>query len=729
MAAQNYARLCYRFAAYQVTPDSREIRKNGTRIKLHEQPFEVLLALLERPGELVKREELRNRLWPGDTFVDFDKGLNTAVNKVRQALSDSAADPRYIETVPRHGYRFLANVERMDSSAAGSGIDNKTPESTIPPAVAEGRSRTTNIAARAGIAGSPALLLLVLWIAYHRWFTTPDPELLHLTPLTSYPGIERSPSFSPDGSQVAFERRQPGASQSDICVLAVGSAESVDVAATPANEFSPAWSPNGSVIAYLRSSSETHMDLMLVPPTGGEPQRLTSITYPHTADLLDRSDLLAWSPDGNYVIFSDAGAGEYAALWRINARSSRRTQMTFPAPREWHSLPRISADGRWLAFRQDNGQRASQVLAVGLDGNGLPAGRQLLVINGPSVGPLGWVGNQLLVLPQTPDFTLDRWSPSGNLQVMRVASAGGPGTRLGSGVLARDGRRLALSLDTIDGHVWQMDLRPDGTGLNARPFIVSTHLDGGGDYARDGKHIVFVSTRTGDFEAWIAATDGSHLRQVTHTGGVLATRFSPDGVHILFNRSENKSYHLFVADVETGSTRRITPDHPWSDVNGHWSSDGAWIYFDSDRTGRQEVWKIATAGGEPTQITRNGGVNPFESPDGKYLYYGRDESGVGYVWRMPLVGGTEERLFPALVNNSASLAMGSRRMYFVRGPNTYGFGEAIYSYDLASGHICKVAEVGASVFYMSPSPDESQLLFGRGSTAGADLMLVEGLHK
>ena len=88
MAAENYGRLCYRFGAYQVTPDSREIRSNGIRIKLHEQPFEVLLALLERPGELVTREDLRVRLWPDETFVDFDKGLNTAVNKVRQALRD-----------------------------------------------------------------------------------------------------------------------------------------------------------------------------------------------------------------------------------------------------------------------------------------------------------------------------------------------------------------------------------------------------------------------------------------------------------------------------------------------------------------------------------------------------------------------------------------------------------------------------------------------------------------
>jgi dipeptidyl aminopeptidase/acylaminoacyl peptidase len=270
-----------------------------------------------------------------------------------------------------------------------------------------------------------------------------------------------------------------------------------------------------------------------------------------------------------------------------------------------------------------------------------------------------------------------------------------------------------------------MDLSPAGLGLNARPLIESTHLDGGGDYSPDGKRIVFVSTRSGDLEAWIAAIDGSHLRQLTHLGGVFHTRFSPDGRHIAFTRAESKDYHLYVADVDTGAVRRIT-NNAWADVDPHWSSDGAWIYFDSGRTGRQEVWKVGASGGEPVQITHNGGLNAFESADGKYLYFAREETGVGYVWRKSLTSGAEERLFPAIVMGG-SMAMGTRRLYFVRNPNTYGYGQSIYAYELASGHIVKVAE--APVFYLSVLPDESRLLFGHGAMPGADLMLVEGLPK
>src|SRR5664279_5893841 len=100
----------FRFGRFEVNEAEGELRKEGIRIKLHSQPFQVLVMLLERPSELVTREEMRQRLWGDDTIVDFDHGLNTAVNKLREALGDSASQPRHVETVPGKGYRFIAPV-------------------------------------------------------------------------------------------------------------------------------------------------------------------------------------------------------------------------------------------------------------------------------------------------------------------------------------------------------------------------------------------------------------------------------------------------------------------------------------------------------------------------------------------------------------------------------------------------------------------------------------------
>ncbi|HEV8075621.1 MAG TPA: tetratricopeptide repeat protein [Candidatus Acidoferrum sp.] len=124
-----------RFATFAVDMQTRELRKSGLKLKLHGQPFEVLAMLLEKPGELVGREQLRERLWPTDTFVDFDHGVNTAINRLREALGDSADNPRFIETLPRRGYRFIAPVESSAPPAqAAPPVSSTVPETLAVPA-------------------------------------------------------------------------------------------------------------------------------------------------------------------------------------------------------------------------------------------------------------------------------------------------------------------------------------------------------------------------------------------------------------------------------------------------------------------------------------------------------------------------------------------------------------------------------------------------------------------
>src|SRR5260221_10851765 len=122
MALEVRSRSILRFGVFEVDVRAGELRKQGVRIKLQEQPFHVLTVLLQRPGEVVTREELRNQNWPADTFVDFDNSLNTAINKLREALGDSADNPRFVETLPRRGYRLLAGVEGPDQATAAEAV-------------------------------------------------------------------------------------------------------------------------------------------------------------------------------------------------------------------------------------------------------------------------------------------------------------------------------------------------------------------------------------------------------------------------------------------------------------------------------------------------------------------------------------------------------------------------------------------------------------------------------
>jgi cholera toxin transcriptional activator len=128
------AKKIVRFGVFAADLAAGELRKSGVRIRLQEQPFQVLAFLLERPAEVITREELRQKLWPADTFVDFDHSLNTAVNKLREALGDSASSPRYVETLARRGYRFLAPVEREDANPAAAEAIEPAPVAVAPAA-------------------------------------------------------------------------------------------------------------------------------------------------------------------------------------------------------------------------------------------------------------------------------------------------------------------------------------------------------------------------------------------------------------------------------------------------------------------------------------------------------------------------------------------------------------------------------------------------------------------
>jgi DNA-binding winged helix-turn-helix (wHTH) protein/tetratricopeptide (TPR) repeat protein len=157
-----------RFAAFEVDLRSGEVRKHGIRLKIQDQPFQILALLLERPGDVVTREELRQKLWPADTFVDFDTGLNSAIKKLRDVLSDSAEEPRYIETLPRRGYRFIAHVENGDLPAP---IPIEKRLATVPPA--EPRSEPAKKRRFIVAAGVAALLIVAAVVTWRVYFARP----------------------------------------------------------------------------------------------------------------------------------------------------------------------------------------------------------------------------------------------------------------------------------------------------------------------------------------------------------------------------------------------------------------------------------------------------------------------------------------------------------------------------------------------------------------------------
>src|SRR5882724_6820057 len=157
-----------RFGVFEVDLRSGELHKQGIKIKLHDQPFQILAMLLEHPGELVTREQLHQRLWPSDTFVDFDVGLNSAIKRLRDALGDSAEEPRYIETLPRRGYRFIARVENGDLPAPAA-----VPESLAPLLPSEATPKLWNKTRFVVAAGVAVFLIVTALFTWRVFFARP----------------------------------------------------------------------------------------------------------------------------------------------------------------------------------------------------------------------------------------------------------------------------------------------------------------------------------------------------------------------------------------------------------------------------------------------------------------------------------------------------------------------------------------------------------------------------
>src|SRR5271170_6951935 len=249
-----------RFGVFELDRDAMELRRNGAPIRLQEQPLRVLAALVERPGEIVTREELQQRIWGKDTFVDFEQSLNKAVNRLREALNDEAGQPRYVETVPRRGYRFIAPVTGLNSTEQprppvlpGSVSDAKpAADLGYAPGSISGARPAAVLAKKRGWLALGLSAGVILLAAISAWFWTHSVPAKtagrSLTRLTTN-GTSFDPAISHDGKMIA-DAAAVGGFNKDIWVQQVAGGKAIHITHEKEGAVAPAFSPDGSQIAY-----------------------------------------------------------------------------------------------------------------------------------------------------------------------------------------------------------------------------------------------------------------------------------------------------------------------------------------------------------------------------------------------------------------------------------------------------------------------------------------------
>jgi Tol biopolymer transport system component/DNA-binding winged helix-turn-helix (wHTH) protein len=723
-----------RFSSFELDLRARELRKHGLRIKLQDQPFQILVLLLEKPGEIVTREELRDRLWPSDTFVDFDHSLNTAVKKLRQALNDDPDVPRFIETLPRRGYRFIAPLHNGSGSASSapelsesttdSQEQSSVQTSAAPAAPSSPHSHHWKLWA-AGTVGFALALGLVAWFRPWRTGDLPASSAVQLVPLTSFSNDYSKGAFSPDGNQVAFDWDGDESDAGiDIYIKQIGVEKPLQITHQFGYNFAPVFSPDGRYIAFMHADHDKSPGIFVVPALGGPPRKLLEFT-----PTQDCNPGLDWSRDGKFLLFANRSGDQPCSVQQLNIEDLSVRQLSSPpVPSIGDAYAQYSPDGNSIAFIRD--LKDVRDIYVMPTSGGTP--RRVTFDNRLMIG-LAWTPDSKELV-----FSSNRGGASWGL--WRVSAAGGAPERLSVGsehacmpTISLIGNRLIYNSGFWNENIWRV---PVGSGHRLgkqQRFISSTLQEEGPQYSPDGKRIVFQSTRSGNFEIWRSDADGTNLVQLTLFGGPLTgtPRWSPDGRQIAFDSRPGAHPNIHIISADGGPVRRLQNDSS-DDAVPSWSHDGSWIYFASNRSGKWQVWKRTVDGGQPMQVTGNGGFAALESPDGKSVYYTKFNE--GGIWRVPVDGGQEIKVVDEPPENYwGYFAVGRDGLYFVGDTGTSAKHRPGFKFfDFATRKITVMGDMEKDPYQAAPglsvSPDGKYLLYVELDDARTSLMMAENFH-
>jgi len=588
-----------RFGLFEVDLETGELRKEGLPTKLQDRPFEVLTILLEHPGRVVTREEFRRRLWPADTFVDFDHSLNVSINKLRQVLGDSADNPRFVATIGRRGYRFIAPAEKLHESPASTPSDgnDRSVRHSDP-----GSRRVSGI----GIAiGLMLAMVAAVLIGFSR--LAPPPQAKRIVQLTHAGTVFRDQLLT-DGPRLYFREGVEG--QGTLQQMAVEGGDSSPVAGIRSDlvmedlflrtselllvdrdenhgslwvaslvsgsvrrlgnmkAYSGVWSPDGKRVAYTSGP-----DVYVANGDGGDVRKL--ITLPREADCL------RWSPDGSRLRFlEDDPKPQETSLWEVGSEG-RGLHSLLPG---WSESPREgcgnwTSDGRYFFFSSAH------------EGN-----RDIWAIREKN----GWFGPKSSRPVQLTSGPLNFFSPTPS----------------------RDGSQVFVVGEQRRGEL----TRYDEKSKRFDPFLGGISVYDL-QFSHDGEWIAYVTYP--DRTLWRSRADGSQRRQLTTPPTrAFVPAWSKDDQRILFQgiAKPNQPWKMYLISPSGGTPDMVISDRDSQETGGNWLPDGHSVVYaynnisvsPSDSSLEIRVLDLTTK-----RITTLPGSHmlyaPEWSPDGRYV--------------------------------------------------------------------------------------------------------------
>ncbi len=650
----------YAFGSYRLNARSRVLTRSDAVVTLAPKTFDLLVFLTESGGRLLSKKALMDALWP-DTAVE-EANLSFQISTLRRALGQEGS--AWIEAVPKHGYRFTAPVEYFPSTERNE-LGSRQQEPAAQALSGIHPSRRPRWLKAAVIVGLTVAAAFAVWESWSNYRKPVGRIALHAFPATTYPGRETNPSFSPDGSQIAFAWDAAVDGNFDIYVKVVGENRALRLTTDHRPEYSPAWSPDGRRIAFCRDGP-SGSEIVLISVIGGPERVIANLPEPGGRKRSDRplawyrgmgypNSHLAWFPDGlSLACVARPQQGGPNTIFLLSVDEQGMKPLTSPPPGSWgDDSPSVSPDGHHLAFvRSFTPYSMPAYLYVQpLESQKAQGAPQRIAAKETEIAGLAW----------TSDSRRLAFRAKGSLWTIGLdqkmpESLALPGFNPHFPAISRKGDRLAFVDTSQDLDIWRINgpTSKEGSGAASSAgtrLISSTRMDTNPQYSPDSTRIAFTSSRSGTTQIWVCDRDGSNLVQLTYLRSAEAgtPRWSPDGQYIAFDSLQAGIKNIgdvYVIAAQGGALRLVTPGNSNEDMPS-WSHDGKWIYFESDRSGVFEIWKAPATGGTAVQVTNNGAASALESYDGRYLYYTKWQH--RGLWRSPVGGGTE-----TLVSSSGS---------------------------------------------------------------------------
>jgi len=636
----------FRFGSFDLSEREGELRKSGVRIKLQEQPFRVLVELVANSGKLVSREDLHQKLWPSDTFVDFDVGLNSAIRKLRQALKDDADHPHYIETLSKRGYRFLAPVSEIGAKGA-----EQHPQPTPDAATASDASLlTSNVSAspvpaeRGSIKQliTSAVFAVVIAGVLFLWWNRPSavPMVEAVMQLTD--DGEPKPLFTQtvtDGLRIYFNEGARGTLKIEQVAVTGGS-----VASVPTSVADPrivGLAPDGSALLVSQGGDSFPTKFWQVPLPTGEPRQVGTVEaqdasfFPDGRILFAREDELYLaekdgsnprklvkvngfimdprvSPDGHRIVFDIRAGAQMIPVSIVESMADGSGLHTIVKSSEsgYVYCPQWSPDGKYILFQKRHEGRRDLWLLPTKAGFFQRTYQPIQLTN----GPLSYIrpavsrdGQQIFALGIKERGELVRFDAGANQFVPFLS-----GISAFNPTFSRDGHWVAYTSHP-DHTLWRS--RPDGSErlqLTYPPMQVRYSF-----ISPDGKQVAYGNVKG---EIYVISMDGGSPQRIVEKDAT-AANWSPDRNLLVFTNGRDPAHsELQLLDLRTGKRSSVPGSQDLG--GGQWVSEDTLVAAPTN-SAKLEIFDVRTQKWSDLVPGKLAGsvVNWAHSPDYKYVYY------------------------------------------------------------------------------------------------------------